>query len=450
MPMPSLPGNTPASLPSQPSSLSSPAAVSRHLAWVRCLSRPKHQRDAQWPSWLTACYHLTPYLQRYGVHSALLDLGSCTDVEAVSVVQALITRLSHQQITLRAAIAPSGTLAQFALYHLLHTPASAQTPLTLLTPEQTAGLLRSLPITALARLQFAEPTTITTRTLTQAASWLEEYGVRTLGHLARLARLNDDFLRRQFGARLGALLAAIARGEDLQPLQPTPAPLALRFRLRLASPVTPDRLLLGLPPFSIEVASKLARRGLHGHTLELRLRWEGGPAAKAEGNAERITTITRTLSRPLSGGRTLAETLERMLASHVQVRAHTHAHESIPEVIEDLHLTISHLTPRYPAQHAFWPQRARRLAATQELADVLARRHGKPLLLQSVLTAPDAIFDQNRSHLAPLHTDVAADLADVAESSGHPARPASDVADVDTDSDTGADVTQFPHGIHWW
>lgn len=219
MPMPSQPGSTPTSLPFQPSSL--PTTVFRHVAWVRCLSQPEHQRDAQWPmwpSWLTACYRLTPYLQQFGVNSALLDLGPCSDAEAVAVVQALIARLAHQQITLRAAIAPSGILAQLALFRLLQTPVSAHEPLTILTPEQIADLLRSLPIAALARLQFADQATTTTRTLTQAVSWLEDYGVRTLGHLTRL---DDDFLRRQFGTRLGALLAAIARGEDFQPLQPT-------------------------------------------------------------------------------------------------------------------------------------------------------------------------------------------------------------------------------------
>ncbi len=407
------------------------AQVARHLAWVRCLTLTGSKRTGTgdalvpgWPAWLTACYQLTPCLQRFSATSALLDLGRCTEAEAVAVVQALITRMAHQQITLRAAIAPSGVLAQLALFHLLHTHASSQSPLTVLTPEQTADLLRNLPISTLTRLQFADQTPITSRELTQAASRLEEYGVRTLAHLARLARLDDDFLRRQFGARLGALLAAIARGEDLQPLQPTPAPLSLRFRLRLTSPVTPDRLLLGLAPFACEVASRLARRGLHGNTLELRLRWETGT----------LERITRTLPQPVSGGRTLAETLERMLAPLFESRAHANSEAHHPrtheahEAIEDLHLTISHLTPRYPAQHAFWPQRARRLAATQEIADLLARRHGKPLLFQSLLTAPDAIFDQDRSHLVPLHADV----ADVAEGPGHSARPAADVADAST------------------
>lgn len=431
MPMPSLPGSTPASQPFQPSS--SLAAVSRHLAWVRCLPHPKHPGDAQWPVWLTACYQLTPYLQRFGANSALLDLGPCTDAEAVAVVQALITRQAHQQITLRAAIAPSSILAQLALLRLLHKHISPQAPayepLTVLTSEQTADLLRHIPIAALAHLQFADPTIVTSSALTQTVSRLEDYGVRTLAHLARLARLNDDFLRRQFGTCIALLLAAVARCEDPLPLQPTPAPHRLHFRLRPTTPVAADCLLAGLAPFTLEVASALARRGLQAHTVELRLRWETGDREQ----------VVRTVAQPVIGGRALAETVRLMLITIFQdaIRLQTLGG------IEDFHLILSHLVPCYPARHAFWPQRARRLAATQELADLLARRHGKPLLFRSTLTAPDAIFDRDRSRLTPLTADVAA-VADVAEGSGHPARPVADVTDTSDDS------AEIPHGLHWW
>ena len=154
------------SFPVIPSS-SSTAEVSRHLAWVRCLTptptptRTEHLGDDQWPAWLTACYQLTPHLQRFGDASALLDLGPCTDAEAATVVQALITRLGRQQITLRAAIAPSGVLAQLALVDLLRTAhAPTPAPLTVLTREQTADLLRRLPIAALTHLQFADQTIV--------------------------------------------------------------------------------------------------------------------------------------------------------------------------------------------------------------------------------------------------------------------------------------------------
>jgi hypothetical protein len=78
---------------------------------------------------------------------ALLDVGNCTDAEAVAIVQALMTRLQRQPVTLRAAIGPRGISAQCALLH-----APAHESLTLLTAEQTADLLRQLPISALAHL----------------------------------------------------------------------------------------------------------------------------------------------------------------------------------------------------------------------------------------------------------------------------------------------------------
>lgn len=435
-----VPTKTPASLPSR-ASLSSETGVSRHFVWVRCLSlshtRTEHPDDDHWPPWLAACYQLTPHLQRFGPDVALLDLGNCTDAEAVVVVQALITRLRSQQVTLRAAIGPSSILAQLAL---LHASASAHEPLTVLTPERTGDLLRQSPITTLTRLQFADRRMITPAALAQAGDKLGSYGVRSLGHLARL---DETSLRRQFGARIGTLLATVARGADPLPFQPTPAPLRLHFRLRLTRPLPTDRLLAGLAPFTLEVASVLAWRGLCAHTLELRLRWETG-------TAESGARITRTHPQPIAGARALNETVQRMLTPLIQPGAHAQPTRIEEPCIEDLHLIVSRLLPRYPAQHAFWPQRARRLAAVYELADILAQRYGKPLLFRRVLTAPDAIFDQDRSHLAPVDADHAdhADGADVLEDWEHgSAHPAADVAHASVATDASDEI---PHGIHWW
>jgi hypothetical protein len=107
--------------------------------------------------------------------------------------------------------------------------------------------------------------------------------------------------------------------------------------------------------------------------------------------------------------------------------------------ISDLRLIITDLIPRYPAQHAFWPRRARRLAAAHELADVLARRYGKPLLFRRALDAPDAIFDQDRSRLVPLAGDATPAVGSAADAS----RGSGDASRAD-----GAG--EIPHGIHWW
>src|SRR5215468_2503639 len=227
---------------SQSSAATSPpvGGVYRHLACVRCLTRSSLPGETPW---LTACYQLVPHLQRLRHDLALLDLGPCSDEEAIDSVQALIARLRLRQITLRAAIGPSGILAQLALLR-----APAHEPLALVTPAQSTALLQWFPVRALSHLRLAVPLAITP----ELVATLEGYGVRTLAQLARLA---EEQLRRQFGARLGTILAAMARGEDPLPLQPAPAPRRLHFRLRLISPIASDRLLLGLAPFAAEVAA---------------------------------------------------------------------------------------------------------------------------------------------------------------------------------------------------
>lgn len=398
-----MPTRTPTPLsPSSPVILQ--VGVSRHLAFVHCLARPSTPGD---DLWLTACYQLTPRLQRFGPDAALLDLGPCTEDEAVAVMQTLITQLRDQQVTVRVGIAQSGILAQLALLHM-----PTQESLAHITPEHVDELLHALPVAALAQVRLAAPTPITAEVVAQ----LDGYGIRSL---AQLARLDEEQLRRQFGARIGKILTTMARGDDVLPFQPTPAPLWLHYRLRLTAPISPDRLLLGLSAFTGEVAAALAHRGAQARTLELRLRWENSS----------VERITRTLPQPIADSRALTETMARLLAPLLEARS---ALTPSP-MVEDLRLILSDLSPRYPEQHAFWPQRAQRLAAAHEVAEVLARRHGKPLLFHRLLASPDAIFDQNRSRQVPL-------AADVAES------PASGAAWPPAHVTS----TGIPHGTHWW
>jgi hypothetical protein len=335
-------------------------------------------------------------------------------------MQALITRLQRQQVSLRVAVAPSGVLAQLALLH-----APAQEPLTLLSSGGTTDLLRQSPTATLTRLQFADQALIPSQALAQAARKLEGYGAQSLAHLARL---DESALRRQFGRRLGAVLATVARGVDPLPFQPTPAPLQLHVRLRMATPLSSDDLLAGLAALALEIASALARRGLQAQRLELRLRWETG----AEEH------ITHTVPQPIAGGRVIEATVRRMLMPVLQGATR----RAPPRLIEGLRLGASHLTPRYPAQDSFWPQRARRLSAVYAVADLLAERYGKPQLLQSRFTTPDAIFEQERFRLAPLQADVA-DATSTNDTPGalSPGAPRPGVAET---------PATIPHSIHWW
>lgn len=390
----------PTRTPTSPATPQAPVSGAyRHLACVQCLTRSSSPGDLVW---LAACYQVTLHVQRLGHDAALLDLGSCTDEEARSVMQALVTRLQAQQIRVRAAIGPSGTLAQFAL---LHAPSNDS--VSLVTTEQVSTLLQRLSIHALARLRLARAVAIKPEVVAK----LEGYGVRTVAHLARF---DEEHLRRQFGARIGTVLATLARGQDPLPFQATAAPLQLPFRLRLQNPVTLERLLIGLPAFTSEIAKALSRRVAQMGRLEVRLRWESGSTDH----------VSRTLPQPLASSRSLAETIERLLTPLMQSNER--------RMVDDLRVILSHITPRYPAQDSFWPERVRHLAAANEVAALLAQRHGKPMLFRGVQVAPDAIFEHERYRLTPLDADVLEESA---------ARPSADILD-------GAE--KIPHGIHWW
>lgn len=399
-----------------------PASVSqeqadRHVVWIQHVIGADYPGDTHWPQWLAACYRITPHLQRLGSDAALLDLGTCTDTEALSVAQAFLTDLQRQGITAFAAIGSSSVVAQLAF---LHAPLGE--PLALCSSEALSDLLRESPMTALTYLQFGDQAVITPKALALAVGKLEGYGVRSLAHLARL---DEQSLHRQFGTRLGAILATIARAADPLPFQPTPAPLRLYVRLRMAAPLAADHLMGSLTSLTLEMASALARRGLQAQRLELDLRWETGA----------VERIERTVPQPLFGARVLEAVTRRMLVPVLQGNSTAET----PRLVDGFCLAVSHLTPRYPAQDSFWPQRARRLSAVRELAETLAQRYGKPLLLQSRLTAPDAIFEQERSHLTPIQADVADMTAMLEEESPATAKP----------SATEKPNT-IPHGIHWW
>jgi nucleotidyltransferase/DNA polymerase involved in DNA repair len=407
---------TPAALPPQ-------VSARRHLAFAQLLPPASDQRRALW---LIACYRLTASIERLGQDAALLDLGVCTDAEAVTALQAFIAQLREQEILVQVGVGPSALLAQLALLPCPHGPQHA--PLALVTAEQLADLLNTLPIGALARLHLPGLLGRVAITPTIVAR-LEGYGVRTLAHLARL---DEGHLRRQFGVRVGATLAAVARGEDLLPLQSTPEPERLHVRWRLPAPVTPDRLLTGLASFARAVAVALGRRCVQGRTLEVRLRWETGASAR----------ISRTLAHPIAGGRALVAALGRLLDPLVrteQAVGHRRA-------IEDLRLIISDLSPCTPEQHAFWPQRAQRLGTIRELAAVLARRHGRPLLFHLVLDAPDAIFECARFRPAPLDADGRTSAGQGHERPDRPTR-----APSTSRAAHAADAwEEVPQRLHWW
>ncbi|MGH2484498.1 MAG: hypothetical protein ACRDHE_00665, partial [Ktedonobacterales bacterium] len=207
------------------------AEVEARVAYVRLvrLARPRgassRTKGSDAAAWLSACYALTPRVERVSATAALLDLGRCTPAEALAAVRGLLERLRAHGRHAVAGIGPSMTIAQLALFGspfqsgrgttmaLRSLPApspvrkgagglgSACSPspraekglggeVILIATAEAPAFLRGVPVNALAALHGHERVTL------EVVERLQRYGLRTLGHLARLG---EPALRRQFG-----------------------------------------------------------------------------------------------------------------------------------------------------------------------------------------------------------------------------------------------------------
>lgn len=337
------------------------------------------------PDWIAPCYRLTPRVERTGVWSALLDLGTCTDAEARGALCDLAVWLTAAGLHARIGIGPSGVLAQLVELTCASerqmAPIAPMAPIALLTPAQAPAFLRRVTVGALPGLHphgYITP---------EIAERLQHYGLRTLGHLARIGEL---VLRRQFGAA-GSFLAAVAQGRDTRPLCPTPAPAELRIRVRFATPATPEELFALLPCLAERATTQLCMQGRQARRLQLVVRWEHGGVERAPAPLIlRQYTDSPTL---------LAQELQRLLIQIVPllpIQDFTQDQQNRLERIEELCLSLAEFAPAAPAQATFWRTRGRQVAAIEDVAQTLARRHGRPILLRLRLATPTAIFSEDR------------------------------------------------------
>jgi hypothetical protein len=332
-------------------------------------------------AWLAVCYQLTSRVARLSPTSAALDLGVCTEQEALDLAHRLADRLRWDEVSVRIGIGPTLPVAQLAL---LTCPATQR--LAVVSSSDLSAFLTPLPIAALCTLDLPIPIP------QEAALRLRQAGIRTLSQLARLDDLDALALRRQFGA-VGALLATLARGETPAPFRSTPPAPALRFRTRFSTALTVEQTLHRLPGLASEIATRLQALKRTTGALTFTVWW-------ASGGVERIQ---HTLPEPTQAASVLAQRLTSLLTSLVRQSTIRSAPQS--SEIERVDVRVSSLAPLRPQQRTLWatPQhvRSERRQRIAALAEQLAQRYRRPALLTLRPTHETAIFSDERYTLAP-------------------------------------------------
>lgn len=330
-------------------------------------------------SWLAACSHLTSRVARLSSHTLALDLGPCTEREAISLSQGLADRLRWASVTARIGVGPTLPVAQLACL----TSAASQR-IAIVCSSALPAFLKPLPIALLCALHT--PLSISEEIVLR----LRRAGVNTLGQMARLDELT---LRRQFGA-VGALLAALARGAALTSFHPTPPEPALRFRTRFPTALSVDETRRRLPGLASEIAARLRTLNQTTGTLSLTVWWESGG----------VEQIQQTLSEPTQEASLLIQRLASLLLSLARPQPARSASQC--SEIQRLDVRVTHLAPLRPQQRTLWStphqlrsERRRRITA---LADQLAQRYRRPVLLSAYPTHEAATFSEDRYALKSL------------------------------------------------
>lgn len=411
-----------------PSSLSS-VARSR-IAFLRLQSaaiKSESWRGEASAGWLALCYRLTPRVERLSATAVLLDLGVCTDAEASMVVGDLLRRLDGIGIPARVGIAPTAALAQLTL---LAAPSCQR--VASVTPGDASVLVRRMPVTLLSHLLPCGAIT------PEIVARLRRYGLHTLGHVATLA---EGTLCQQFG-RAGAELAALANGCDPHPFYPTPPPAQLRFSIRFPTATPASRVLAFVPAWTQQIAATLESANLAVRELCLVIGWERCPRV----------AVRMVLRQHTYDPATLLDAVRKLLVPLLLQHAATSS--QAPDAVaflDTMRLTLLDLAPAIPRQGAFWQQRAQRQAALVPVADALARRHGRALVLCARRVASEAIFPEERYCLRTVECISDETLSARLRASASVATSSPVVPPVTVRAPLHSPGWEdIPHRLHWW
>jgi DNA polymerase-4 len=195
-------------------------------------------------------------------------------------------------LAVSVGIGPSRTIAKLA------SDAAKPDGLLEIAPEAVAAFLEPLPV---GRLWGVGPV---------AEQRLVRAGFTTIGALARAA---EDTLVRLLGDSLGAHVAALARGDDEQPIEPDRAPVSYSEENTFEGDVADrERLRAVLQDHAESVARRLRSDGWLARTVVLKLKLAQRRAPGPRGYP--VLTRRATLAEPTDDGAVLARAAHELLA----------------------------------------------------------------------------------------------------------------------------------------
>jgi nucleotidyltransferase/DNA polymerase involved in DNA repair len=202
---------------------------------------------------------------------------------------------------------------------------------------------------------------------------LRQFGLRTLGELARLPQ---GAVGAQFGPE-GVRAWELAHGEDHEPIVPYRAPTQIHERLEFPAPVdTWDALLAAVRTLLLRALHRREAFGRAARALRLRVHLEDG----------HVWERGVTFREPVGSS-------ERMLL------ALTHKLEGaeLPSPFCEVELTVLELCGESVQQgNLFTQQRTRQLARVAEAARQLKARYGRPVLARVLEVEPWSRIPERR------------------------------------------------------
>jgi DNA polymerase-4 len=239
---------------------------------------------------------VTPLVEPIGLDEAFLDVTGARRLlgTPVAIAHGIRQRIADE-LSLRCSVGVgrSKLIAKLASEAAKPTASAAGVEVgsgvRMVPPEEELAFLHALPIEALWGVGPA------------TAGRLHGLGISTIGDIAEAG---TAILVRQLGRSHGEHLAALAMGRDPSPVVADRAAKSIGHEQTFPADITqPAELLAKVVAMSDSVAEVLAREGLGGRTVTLKVRFGD------------FTTLTRshTLGLPIDAGAAIAAVAEALL-----------------------------------------------------------------------------------------------------------------------------------------